>query len=224
MSDLTYPSVILLGTLMGLQHAFEADHLAAVSALIRQGGRERPARLGFSWGVGHMVALLGVGGTALLLGLTIPRSAQRLLEAAVGLMLLWLGSSVWVRLLRGELTWALHRHGKRTHFHAIKGAPGLAHTHQSFQVRAFLVGTLHGMAGTGPLVVLATATSGLWKGLALLSALGLGSAAGMASLTVAVGWPLKLAGERRPAVLSFRVLSSLVCLVLGFSLIRGSAF
>jgi len=166
------PEILLLGFLLGLQHALEADHLAAMATLASGGGTlGAVARRGMAWGIGHSLTLLALGGTALLLGTLIPPQLASLLEFAVGLMLVLLGADV-LRRLR-----SLRSHRQR---------PASA-----FPVRALCVGMLHGMAGSAALVLLTLQTvRSPAQGLAYIALFGAGSILGMGVLGTLIGLPL----------------------------------
>jgi ABC-type nickel/cobalt efflux system permease component RcnA len=122
-------SFLFLGFLLGLRHALEADHLAAVATLAaRQRGVGRTLLQGAAWGVGHGSMLLAVGGVCLLFRLAIPDRAARLLEAGVGVMLVVLGIGVLRRLVERRVHVHVHRHEDGTvHLHAHRHAPAEAH-------------------------------------------------------------------------------------------------
>ena len=166
------PEILLLGFLLGLQHALEADHLAAMATLASGGGTlGAVARRGMAWGIGHSLTLLALGGLALLLGTLIPPQLASLLEFAVGLMLVLLGADV-LRRLR-----SLRSHRQR---------PASA-----FPVRALCVGMLHGMAGSAALVLLTLQTvRSPAQGLAYIALFGAGSILGMGVLGTLIGLPL----------------------------------
>jgi len=193
-------SVLILGLLLGLQHAVESDHLAAVASLGAHGGKLRDAaRLGAAWGVGHGLTLLLFGGAVILIGGSIgPRLALGL-ESVVGFMLILLGSDVLLRLWRKRVHFHAHNHGQETHFHAHSHTPGQdhadgAHRHshsRRLPLRPLLVGMVHGMAGSAALIVLALGSvQSVWQGLAYLVLFGIGSAVGMAALAVVISLPL----------------------------------
>lgn len=200
-------SVLLLGFLMGMRHALEADHLAAVASLAAGGkaGRRTTIVRGAVWGVGHTITLLAFGGVCLLLNLAIPESVSRLLEAAVGAMLLGLGGEILWRARQKRLHVHIHRHGDgHVHVHAHTHAPGEPHDpsrhdhlHGRFPGRALLVGMVHGLAGSAALVLLAVETLGVaWLGLVYILLFGVGSIAGMAVLSAAIAVPLELSARR----------------------------
>lgn len=192
-----------LGLLIGMQHALEADHVAAVSCIAsRERSFRRIVRHGAVWGVGHTLTLILFAGGAILLGAGLPDSFALALEGLVGLMLAGLGGHVLFRLMREKVHFHRHRHQDGTeHFHAHRHgtetgnhAAGQAHDHEhpsGLPWRSLLVGMTHGMAGSAALLVLAAA--GLQspaEGLAYVALFGIGSIAGMALLSALMAVPL----------------------------------
>ena len=194
-----------VGLVVGMRHALEADHLAAVMALsTRSRGRTATMLRGAAWGLGHASALFVVGGLCLALGTTVSPRSETWLERGVGVMLIVLGAQVIRRLWRGRVRISRHAHpGGIVHVHAHRGeaAAGSApsdHPHASgSHVRAALVGTVHGMAGSAALVVLTSSTAQTFSaGLAYIAAFGLGSVLGMAVLSLAIAVPLASTSRR----------------------------
>ena len=196
-------SFLTLGFLLGMSHALEADHLAAVGALAsgRSGGR-RLALLGASWGMGHTTTLVLLSLPVLVFGAALSARLFAGLEVLVGLMLVGLGLHVLWRLHRQRVHFHVHNHGQGPHLHAHSHAGSHVphardpHDHAHFRLspRAFAVGLVHGAAGSAGLVALAAAASGsaaLAMGYVLV--FGCGSVLGMAVLSWAASWPLKLA-------------------------------
>jgi ABC-type nickel/cobalt efflux system permease component RcnA len=196
--------ILALGLLIGLRHAFEADHLAAVASLATRSRSWREAALlGAAWGLGHTLTLLLVGGTGLLLGRRLPASAAWWLELAVGLMLLGLGADVVRRARRQRLHVHVHDHDDGTrHWHAHRhspepGADAHEHAHGVLPARAVAVGLVHGMAGSAALLLLTLETTGsVGLGLAYIALFGLGSVIGMALLSLVVTLPLRAGANR----------------------------
>lgn len=199
-------SILLLGFLLGMRHALEADHLAAVASLAtRSRGLWHTVSQGAAWGLGHTLTLLLAGGICLLASASIPPRLARLLEAGVGIMLLALGGEVLWRARRRHLHLHVHRHDDGTmHLHAHSHAPGEAHgpAHRAhphvhphaegFPRRALLVGLVHGLAGSAALLLLTLSTlPSRWLGLIYILVFGLGSILGMAILSAVLAVPLQ---------------------------------
>jgi ABC-type nickel/cobalt efflux system permease component RcnA len=194
-------SVLLLGVLIGMQHALEADHIAAVATIA---SRQRTARRiiahGAVWGIGHTITLMAFAGGAVLLGKSIGADMAGWLERGVGVMLVLLGGSVLYRLWRERIHYHVHRHADGVaHFHAHAHSPDTphdrrAHAHdhpQGLPYRTLLVGMMHGMAGSAALLVL-TASSVVDPVMAFfyIFLFGAGSIVGMALLSGAIAVPL----------------------------------
>src|SRR4051812_5586582 len=104
-------AILSLGFLLGLQHALEADHIAAVSSIAaRRSEVTDIVKHGLTWGLGHTLTLFAFAGAALLLGHVIPEVLSRRLETAVGLMLVGLGVHVLWRLWRDRIHFHRHSH------------------------------------------------------------------------------------------------------------------
>ncbi len=200
---MTALSILVVGLLLGMQHATEADHLAAVATLAtRQSSLAQTLRQGLAWGVGHTLMLMLFGGAVLLLGEVISPGLEQALETAVGVMLFALGADVLRRLVRDRIHFHVHRHDRRTthvhaHSHRGEGAHGAsAHRHahaRGWPLRALAVGMMHGLAGSAALVVLTLRTiPSVGLGVGYIALFGVGSIAGMALLSMAIAVPLRL--------------------------------
>lgn len=199
-------STLLLGLLLGLQHALEADHLAAVASLSTRSGSLRDAALqGMAWGLGHSLTLLAFGGALLLADLTLTPWAANGLELLVGLMLVLLGADVLRRLWRQRVHFHVHSHGAQRHVHAHSHARDSDHAtdphrhrHASaLPRRALLVGMTHGLAGTAALLVFALGSvDSALQGLLNIAVFGVGSILGMVALAVTISLPLRWSAQR----------------------------
>jgi ABC-type nickel/cobalt efflux system permease component RcnA len=207
MMDTSLGAALGLGFLLGLRHALDADHIAAVSALVSQHRSvARSCLLGTFWGAGHTVALLGAAVAVIAFRLTISPGVERGLELAVALLLILLGGHVLLKALGG---WALHGHEHshdsfaHSHLHlhgAAHGPSDGAHEHLHLirlGGRPFLVGLLHGMAGSAALMllVLTTLPSPL-AGFLYVLVFGVGSTAGMLVLSGLIGIPFAVSAQR----------------------------
>lgn len=186
-----------LGSLLGMRHALEPDHLAAVSTLLTgERSSARAAFLGACWGLGHTLALVAVGAVLVALRIEMPARVANIFELFVALMLVGLGVRAIAQAARQGREGPLlaHQHGRIVHAHRA------ATTHVHFGAwtlaqRPLIVGAIHGLAGSGALtaLVLATLPSTAAR-LAYLGLFGLGSTLGMAALSGVLGWPLARAG------------------------------
>ncbi|HMJ94819.1 MAG TPA: hypothetical protein VK486_03155 [Thermoleophilaceae bacterium] len=159
------PLIVSLGVacLLGLRHASDPDHLVAVTSLVaaEQGGHQGALRLGAWWGLGHAGTLLAVGMPLVLFGSRLPGWLERGAERGIGLVMILLAARVLVRWLRGEF---------RVRTAAPDGARGGGPARLRTRRQALAIGVLHGVAGTGAVVVLLLAQlpSPTDAGLALL--------------------------------------------------------
>jgi hypothetical protein len=197
--------ILGLGFLLGMQHALEADHIAAVSSIAaRRSHVADIVKHGLTWGLGHTLTLFVFAGAAILLGHAIPESVARPIEAAVGLVLVGLGTHVLWRLWRDRVHFHQHGHGDGTvhfhaHSHAGETAPHTRATHvhdHGFRWRTLLVGLMHGMAGSAALLVLAvTQASSPAVGLGYVALFGVGSMIGMGVLSAVIAVPLAVSAR-----------------------------
>jgi ABC-type nickel/cobalt efflux system permease component RcnA len=197
--------ILGLGFLLGMQHALEPDHIAAVSSIAaRRSDVGDIVRHGLTWGLGHTLTLFVFAGAALLLGHAIPSMLARPLETAVGLMLVGLGAHLLWRLWRDRVHFHRHRHHDgRVHLHVHSHAGDVAlhansaHRHEhGFRWRTLLVGLMHGMAGSAALLVLAVSqASSPAAGLGYVALFGIGSMLGMGALSVAIAVPIAISAR-----------------------------
>ncbi len=178
---------------MGVQHALEADHLAAVATLVSDGNRYKAIKEGIMWGVGHTSILLLTGLFALYMDIIMPEKIINFLEFSVGIILLFLGSEVIHKVLKSNLHTHIHEHKngiRHTHVHLHSKKHGYlspVHEHYHFKdvpLRAFLIGIMHGMAGSAVLIlfVLQSVKSTL-TGIFYIICFGAGTIIGMAALS-----------------------------------------
>jgi ABC-type nickel/cobalt efflux system permease component RcnA len=141
--------VLLVSLLLGLRHASDPDHLAAVSTLIAsdpEDGTRRAGRLGLAWGAGHALTLGAFGLPIVLLQAYLPDTAQRAAEAAVGLMIMFLAARLLLRWRRGHFHAHVHRHGDVEHRHLHphdQHSHGAPHAHPHAAPHAHAHGAPH---------------------------------------------------------------------------------
>jgi cytochrome c biogenesis protein CcdA len=209
--------ILGLGFLLGMQHALEADHIAAVSSIAaRRTDVGDIVKHGLTRGLGHTLTLFVFAGAAILVGQAIPEHWSRPLETAVGIMLVGLGAHVLWRLSRDRVHFHRHSHGDGTvHLHAHSHAKETheeaakeisrqtvphararhEHTH-GFRWRTLLVGLMHGMAGSAALLVLAVSQAKSPAiGLFYVALFGIGSMIGMGALSTVIAVPLAVSSR-----------------------------
>lgn len=159
--DLTHISfVIALAFGLGMLHALDADHIMAVSGLIaNQRSTRDTLRFCFRWAVGHGTVLAITGILAFALGWVLPASLSHYADAGVGLILIAIGSMVLINLYRRRLHIHFHRHDglpAHAHWHSHRNHDAARHSRNSHRHghSALLVGMLHGLSGSAPLLAL----------------------------------------------------------------------
>jgi sulfite exporter TauE/SafE len=182
--------LVLLGLTLGLLHAFEADHIAAVTTLVaRTKGVRRSSVLGALWGIGHTTSLLLIGSALLVLRISVPEALSALFETAVAVVLLALGVGTIRKVRRGELHVHTHVHGIREHAHLHVHSRTPSHDHRH---TPFVVGLIHGLAGSGALAVATVAASKtVADGTLFIAFFGFGSVLGMVLLSASLGFILE---------------------------------
>ena len=193
--------VLCVALLLGLRHASDPDHLAAVSTLIAtdsEDGARRAGRLGLAWGAGHALTLAAFGLPIVLLGAYLPDALQHAAEAAVGLMIMFLAVRLLLRWRRGHFHVHPHRHGDLEHRHLHPHhSHGHEHAHEPetrlgrSPLQAFGIGLVHGTGGSAGVAVLLLATiSDRVEAVAALAVLAVGTAISMAMLSSAFGYAI----------------------------------
>ncbi len=197
-------AILGLGFLIGLKHATEADHLAAVSAMVSERrSLWSSAIVGGLWGLGHTISLFAAGILVLLLDFQISEQTERWLEFSVGVMLAFLGINVLRKIFTGgTIHIHTHEHGGRKHLHPHihdhdeVGHPEIAHN-KSNSPKALLIGLVHGLAGSaGLMLVMIPTIPSKSLGLVYILLFGLGSIGGMMLMSLLVGLPFHFTAHR----------------------------
>jgi len=224
MSNGTLIGLLGLGLVLGLRHALDPDHIAAVSTIVSESRSVRRSSLiGTFWGLGHTMSLLIAGVLVIALKVQISDRVALWMEFAVALMLILLGLKAMLKPLRG---WRIHvhqhTHGGGSHSHLHLHRPSEEHAHQHRHLlrsgaRPFLVGMVHGMAGSAALMILVLATiPSALAGLIYIAVFGLGSVGGMLIMSSLISLPFIFTRQR------FKVLSEGLQVAVGlFSLSFG---
>lgn len=213
-----------VGFLVGFRHAFEPDHLAAVTTLAtHERGAGHAARLGVAWGIGHTLSVAAVAVVLIVLGVHVPERFYHLAEMGVAVLLVTLGASTLIAEARRHRESLGTRHA---HAHAAK----LPHSHDpSIRTvsRSLWFGIAHGLAGSGAVIVLLVASATTVRGqFGYLSAFGLGTIAGMSLVSLLTGTVSALAAARNLRLaqrirIGAALASSVVGILLGWSVYQG---
>ncbi|HEU4768616.1 MAG TPA: hypothetical protein VFS77_14635 [Pyrinomonadaceae bacterium] len=197
-------TIMGVGLLFGLKHATEVDHVVAVSTIVsRHRDVMRSALVGAMWGVGHTASLLVIGVIVLLLRVTIPERVSAWLEFGVALMIIALGAVALWRALRNRSAVHVHEHSHdgvshvHVHFHESETRHSAARLHnhaiKAVGLKPMLIGTMHGLAGSGALTLLVlTQIESAAVGFLYLLVFGLGSIVGMIFMSGLIGLPFAL--------------------------------
>jgi len=200
-----------MGLVLGLRHATDADHVAAVATLLqREHTTVAAARIGALWGLGHGLVLLGAAALMQFAGVVVPARFAFAAELGVCAMLVALGV-IGLRRARGEAP-------ARENAHTIKS---------SQENRAIGVGAMHGLAGSSAAVLLAAASSVALSPVAFITIFSAGTVLGMALTTTLLSLALARASRRgewvqRSLLTAASALSVALGVVLGALLVRGA--
>jgi ABC-type nickel/cobalt efflux system permease component RcnA len=181
----SFAVVLLVAMLLGLRHATDPDHLAAVTTLIASGkdrATRSAARLGAWWGLGHALTLVLFGVPILLAGRYLPARVEQGAESAVGAMIVFLAIRLLVRWRHGYFDLHAHPHPDQEHRHAVRTPAG-----------AFGIGLVHGMGGSAGIgVLLLAAIPSETVAVTALLVLALFTAVSMTVVSSGFGWTLSL--------------------------------
>lgn len=200
-------SLLFLGFLIGMRHALEVDHVAAIASLAtHHNSMAATVKQGAAWGLGHTITLFIFGSIVIMVDSVIQEKFAHGLEMAVGAMLIVLGGEVIYRVIRDRIHFHSHKHDQGdTHFHAHSHRGESEHSRSShqhdhekqFPVRALMVGLMHGMAGSAALILLTLETiKSPLLGILYIVLFGIGSIVGMATLSVAIAFPLRASARK----------------------------
>jgi high-affinity nickel-transport protein len=222
-------AILGLGFLLGMRHATDADHVVAVTTIVARYRTFRDAAwIGISWGIGHSLTILAVGGGIVLFKWVIPPRVGLSMELAVGIMLVLLGvatvRSIWrtrapsIGPGHGLVHAHAHEHGDFVHTHRHGHEPG-THSHPADRTpvhwldrhfgrlgvyratRPLVIGMVHGLAGSAAIALLVLTTIGnpAWAAFYLL-VFGVGTLVGMMVLTLALATPFVYSSRRWQAI------------------------
>jgi high-affinity nickel permease len=217
--------VLAVAILLGLRHATDPDHLAAVSMLIaseRGDGVRRAGLLGIAWGLGHATTLVACGVPIVIAGAYLPDWSRQGAEALIGLVIMLLAVRLLLRWRRGRFHVHAHRHGAVEHRHlhthdtpahdAHDHAPHDAatihhHDHAPDRVlgrsplQAYGIGMVHGVGGSAGIGILLIAGIGDHAlALTALVLFAVATAVSMSLLSSSLGFVLTRGRAAQPAL------------------------
>ncbi len=217
--QLQYLGFLATGFMLGIQHSLEPDHVAAVSTIVsRNRSLKKSALAGAVWGIGHTTTILIIGVLVLFLKITIPQIVAQFFEFCVGLVLIYLGVTLFKRVLVDKIHFHSHQHGdiQHVHLHSHKHDTGHEHLHKSF-----LIGMVHGLAGSAGIMLLILASMDtVTQGLLFALTFGVGSILGMTATGMLIGLPFMFAVQKTNLNRIFMAAIASVAVILGLSVLQ----
>ena len=218
MDSLQTVLLLLTGLVLGMRHAFDRDHIAAVTHFISlEPDPVKSAWFGCRWAIGHSVTVLCLGSLILLLHLKFNPAFERYAELAVGITLIVLGLWRLLLLLQERRHTHRHAHHRKEHAHLHSHEPGRTHVHRFAPT---VVGMVHGASGAAEVFVLIPITliSTTWLSYLYIGLFSLGCAATMSGYGYVVGRFYRRANQTGQRIYrTLVILTSLSGLVLGMA-------
>ncbi len=211
--------ILAAGFVLGIQHAFDADHVVAVSNIVSEHKNLlKSSILGAMWGFGHTFTLLLAGLLLMVFKLSIPKKAAASMEMLVGVMLIILGALTLINAAKSRLHAHMHAHDGKKHEHLHE-----KDSHSHYRKRSFLVGMVHGLAGSAALMLLVLGTvKSAAEGLLYIAIFGLGSVLSMMLITTLIGLPFAVTAAKFTRLNALvRVMAGLIGVGLGSFIIYG---
>src|SRR4051812_48201463 len=200
--EATLLSVLALGFILGIKHAIEPDHVIAVSTIASRSKKLWHASLaGIFWGIGHTITLFIIGISLILMKGEIPEKWAMSLEFSVGIMLVFLGVKTIVSFKNIHVH--KHQHDRDNHKHVHSHQSSSEHNHKHHHQNATylgstLIGLVHGLAGSGAMVLLTMSTvKSIGEAAIYILIFGAGTVIGMLFFTTIIGIPFMLSKKRR---------------------------
>jgi sulfite exporter TauE/SafE len=183
--EIGFLSILALGFVLGIKHAIEPDHVIAVSTIATQSKKLwRSSLAGVFWGIGHTATLFIIGIILIFMKGEIPEKWAMSLEFLVGIMLVYLG----ITTIQSFKKRSIQKHGNHDHPHQQKN---ISYT------KSMLIGLVHGLAGSGAMVLLTMSTvSSAWEGAIYILIFGAGTVIGMLFFTTIIGIPFVFTAKK----------------------------
>ena len=234
-------AAIVLGFLLGLKHATDADHVVAVAAIVNDSKNiRRGLWIGASWGLGHTTPLLVIGVLILIFKevlLEQYEQVEHIFEFGVGIMLVFLGLQVYWNLRKSQLHAHEHDHddGRHVHIHGTHDAEEDSHEKSDhgflhfgkpvFRAKSFVIGMIHGLAGSAAVMLALLPTiSSFWIGVSYLILFGVGTVLSMALITLVLGIPFALSGSSTKLYNSVTGVAGALSIIFGVALMSDIAY
>lgn len=200
--DVTIYSVLALGFILGIKHAIEPDHVIAVSTIASQSKKLWNASLaGVFWGIGHTATLFIVGIILIFMKGEIPEKWSLSLEFLVGIMLVYLGVKTILSFKNIHMHHHVHDGEDHKHVHSHKKHGKHEHKIQHKKPRylqSLLIGLVHGLAGSGAMVLLTMSTvKSIGEAAIYIIIFGAGTVIGMLFFTTIIGIPFVISKNRK---------------------------
>lgn len=221
-------TLLTFGFLLGLQHAFDADHIAAISTMVAKHlSIKKSSLIALFWGMGHTTALLLAGIIILALKWTIPQKISLSLEFIVGLMLIFLGIRLLLQIRKEKIHLHQHEHDGTSHIHLHSHAEAESHQHaHRSMTQSLLIGLVHGLASSGALALLVlTNISSVTVGIGYILIFGIGSVAGMMLISTIISVPFAFASEYlKKAQKGLKIAAGIMSITIGLSIVYQIRF
>ncbi|WHY00679.1 sulfite exporter TauE/SafE family protein [Neobacillus sp. DY30] len=199
--EITLLSILGLGFVLGIKHAIEPDHVIAVSTIASQSKKlMRSSLAGVFWGIGHTATLFIVGIVLILMKGEIPEKWAMSLEFLVGIMLVYLG--VTTILSFKNIYLLKHEHDSEVHKHVHSHGHHSTHEHRNHHkqvsyLKSMFIGLVHGLAGSGAMIVLTMSTvNSAWEAAIYIMIFGAGTVIGMLVFTTIIGIPFVFSAKK----------------------------
>ncbi|MCH6266404.1 sulfite exporter TauE/SafE family protein [Neobacillus citreus] len=218
--EVGFLSILALGFVLGIKHAIEPDHVIAVSTIASQSKKLlRSSLAGVFWGIGHTATLFIIGIIIILMKGEIPEKWAMSLEFLVGIMLVYLGVSTVLSFKSIHIHQHEH-HGeehKHVHSHTHMGKHGHKHKHQNVSyLKSMVIGLIHGLAGSGAMVLLTMSTvHSVWEAALYILIFGVGTIIGMLFFTTIIGIPFVFSSKKVGLNKSLTQITGLISIVFG---------
>ena len=218
--EVTLFSILGLGFILGIKHAIEPDHVIAVSTIASQSKKLWHTSLaGVFWGIGHTATLFLVGIILIFMKGEIPVKWAMSLEFLVGIMLVYLG----VTTIFSFKNIHVHEHQhdgdehKHIHTHENSGKHGHKHQHKhDTYLKSMLIGFVHGLAGSGAMVLLTMSTvKSVGEAAIYILIFGAGTVIGMLFFTTMIGIPFVLSNKRRTISRTLSITTGAISMIFG---------